>query len=79
MRTHLLWYNHLLAAATALSPSLLTAGSPHPLYQQWIDKYGGQEFEGIVMQMVHLVNEVAADLGQAQVSALINSTGTQLS
>ncbi|KAL4425150.1 hypothetical protein ABPG77_008255 [Micractinium sp. CCAP 211/92] len=41
-------------------------GSPHPLYASWIDKYGGEEFEGIVLQVVRMVNEVAAELGPAQ-------------
>lgn len=31
-------------------PRCPAAGSPHPAYQAWIDKYGGPEFEGAVLQ-----------------------------
>lgn len=46
--------------------ALKRRGSPHPLYASWIDKYGGEEFEGIVLQIVRMANEVAAELGPAQ-------------
>lgn len=31
-------------------PRFPAAGSPHPAYQAWIDKYGGPEFEGAVLK-----------------------------
>lgn len=46
--------------------ALKQLGSPHPAYQAWIDKYGGPEFEGAVLKTVRMVNEVAAELGDAQ-------------
>ncbi|PSC68404.1 thiaminase II [Micractinium conductrix] len=51
--------------------ALQQRGSPHPLYQSWITKYGGPEFEGIVLQVVEMVNEVAAELGEAQAQRLV--------
>lgn len=50
--------------------ALKEKGSPHPLYQSWIDKYGGAEFEAVVMDAVALVNEVAAELGPAQLARM---------
>ncbi|PRW05947.1 thiaminase II [Chlorella sorokiniana] len=46
--------------------ALKQLGSPHPAYKAWIDKYGGPEFESAVLQTVRMVNEVAAELGDAQ-------------
>ncbi|KAL4426011.1 hypothetical protein ABPG75_010027 [Micractinium tetrahymenae] len=46
--------------------ALKQRGSPHPLYASWIEKYGGEEFESIVLQVVRMVNEVSAELGPAQ-------------
>ncbi|MGJ3242676.1 MAG: thiaminase II [Opitutales bacterium] len=40
--------------------ALVTRGSPHPLYQQWIDSYAGDEFRQVVEEMLALV-EAAAD------------------
>lgn len=48
-------------------PALPAAGSPHPLYQQWIEKYGGLEYESLVLQVIHMANEVAAELSDTQV------------
>jgi hypothetical protein len=44
------------------------AGSPHPLYQKFIDRFSGGGYEELVMEVVHMANEVAAGLGDAQVS-----------
>ena len=44
------------------------AGSPHPLYQKFIDRFSGGEYEELVMEVVHMANEVAAELGEAQMS-----------
>ena len=44
----------------------MRAGSTHPLYKQWIAKYGGEEFADIVRRVAGLVDEVAEELGPAQ-------------
>ncbi|KAL4853290.1 Aminopyrimidine aminohydrolase [Chlorella vulgaris] len=46
--------------------ALKRKGSPHPLYQQWIEKYGGLEYESLVLQVIHMANEVAAELSDTQ-------------
>jgi thiaminase/transcriptional activator TenA len=40
--------------------SLLDQGSPNPLYQRWINTYGGEEFADIVRAVLAL----AAELGE---------------
>jgi thiaminase/transcriptional activator TenA len=42
------------------------AGSRHPLYQRFIDRFGGSEYEELTMQVVAMVNNAAAELGDAQ-------------
>ncbi len=53
--------------ACLLGPAPPAAGSPHRLYQQWIEKYGGLEYESLVLQVIHMANEVAAELSDTQV------------
>ncbi len=42
---------------------LLDTGSPNPLYQRWIDTYGGEEFGAIVSEVLALTDRIGADLG----------------
>jgi thiaminase len=63
-RPHML----LIVPCHAAPLPIVSAGSPHPLYQQWLDQYGGAEFEGLVLQVVAVANEVAAELGPVQVT-----------
>ena len=37
-------------------------GSPHPLYQKWIDMYGGDEYEQIVRDVIQIADEVGTQL-----------------
>eukprot|EP00887_Chlorella_sp_A99_P007137 scaffold2.g7137.t1 len=46
--------------------ALKLRGSRHPLYQRWIDQYGGEEFAAVVSKVVALVDEVALELGPQQ-------------
>jgi len=43
--------------------TLLAEGSPNPLYQRWIDTYGGEEYAAVVSSVLELTNQIAADLG----------------
>lgn len=49
---------------------LLKHGSPHPLYQQWIDTYGGEEFGLIVKTMLGVVDSALARLTPEQGEAV---------
>jgi thiaminase/transcriptional activator TenA len=42
--------------------SLLDQGSPNPLYQRWIDTYGGQEFADIVRAVLALADRLGEGL-----------------
>ena len=37
---------------------LLRRGSPEPLYQRWIDTYGGDEFDRVVEEAIALTEAV---------------------
>lgn len=50
--------------------ALLAQGSPNPLYQRWIDTYGGDEYAAIVQAVLDLTNQIAADLGPADRRAM---------
>lgn len=41
---------------------LVAAGSPHPLYQRWIDTYAGEAFGQVVREILEVVNRLAAPL-----------------
>ncbi len=41
-------------------------GSPNPLYQQWVDTYGGEEFGVIVDEILQVVDTIAVSLTNAQ-------------
>jgi thiaminase/transcriptional activator TenA len=45
--------------------ALLERGSPDPLYQRWIDTYGGDEYAAVVRQVLELTDRVDADLSGA--------------
>lgn len=49
---------------------LSAAGSPHPLYRQWIATYGGEEFGAVVRQVLAVAERVAAPLTEAQRDAM---------
>jgi thiaminase/transcriptional activator TenA len=49
---------------------LATRGSPHPLYQRWIETYGGEEFDAAVEEVLALTNRIGADLGPARRAAV---------
>jgi hypothetical protein len=41
---------------------LLDQGSPNPLYQRWIDTYGGEEFADIVRAVLALADRLGEGL-----------------
>lgn len=45
---------------------LTGAGSPHPLYQKWIDTYSGDAFGKVVAEVLQHVETVAATLGEPE-------------
>lgn len=49
---------------------LVQRGSPHPLYQQWIDTYAGEEFARDVREILGLVDQMAPGLTSDQREAL---------
>ncbi|HSE83024.1 MAG TPA: thiaminase II, partial [Thermodesulfobacteriota bacterium] len=49
---------------------LMAKGSPHPLYQRWIDTYGGEEFAGIVQAVLRLTNTVTKGLRDSEKKAV---------
>jgi thiaminase (transcriptional activator TenA) len=46
--------------------ALLEHGSPNPMYQKWIDTYGGEEFGALVEAVLDLTDEVCKDLNPTQ-------------
>jgi thiaminase (transcriptional activator TenA) len=46
--------------------TLLDKGSPEPLYQRWIDTYGGEEFGAIVAEVLALTDRVGAALNERE-------------
>ena len=45
---------------------LVRARSTDPLYQRWIDTYGGEDFGRLVEEVLVLTDEVGEDLGRAE-------------
>jgi thiaminase/transcriptional activator TenA len=41
---------------------LLQRGSPEPLYQRWIETYGGEEFGAVVREVLALADRIGAGL-----------------
>jgi thiaminase (transcriptional activator TenA) len=46
--------------------ALLEHGSPDPMYQKWIDTYGGEEFGTLVEAVLDLTDDVCKDLNSSQ-------------
>lgn len=46
--------------------TLVERGSPKPLYQRWIATYGGEEFGGVVADVLALTDRVGAGLGETE-------------
>ena len=46
--------------------ALLERGSPNPMYQKWIDTYGGEEFGALVEAVLDLTDRVCEDLTSSQ-------------
>lgn len=51
--------------------NLQEAGSPHPLYRQWIDTYGGEEFGAIVDDVLKVADSVLSHLTVEQNDAVM--------
>jgi thiaminase/transcriptional activator TenA len=49
---------------------LLSRGSPDPLYRQWIETYGGEEYAAVVEDVLAEVDRVGAGLTPAQRAAV---------
>jgi thiaminase/transcriptional activator TenA len=49
---------------------LVKRGSPHPVYQQWISTYAGDEFANDVRELLDVVDALAPTLTDAQREAL---------
>jgi thiaminase (transcriptional activator TenA) len=45
---------------------LSRAGSPHPLYGQWIEMYGGEEYERLVRIVIDIADEVGPGLADGE-------------
>jgi thiaminase/transcriptional activator TenA len=50
--------------------ALLEDGSPKPLYQRWINTYGGEEFGNVVQAVLALTNQIALDLNTSECKAM---------
>ena len=46
--------------------ALLERGSPDPLFRRWIDTYGGEEYGGVVEEVLALTNRIGARVGSAE-------------
>jgi thiaminase/transcriptional activator TenA len=44
--------------------ALIARGSPHPLFQRWIDTYGGEEFAAVVEAVLALTDRIGEGLGR---------------
>jgi thiaminase/transcriptional activator TenA len=45
---------------------LLRLGSPEPRYQQWIDTYGGEEFDEETRQVIAVADDLSASLSASE-------------
>ncbi len=50
--------------------ALLEQGSPNPMYQTWIDTYGGEEFGAVVEAVLDLTDRACEDLSPVQRAAV---------
>ena len=46
--------------------ALLERGSPNPMYQRWIETYGGEEFGTLVEDVLDLTDRICEDLNSSQ-------------
>lgn len=46
--------------------ALLERGSPDPLYQRWIDTYGGEEFAAVVRAVLELADRLGPELSDSE-------------
>jgi thiaminase (transcriptional activator TenA) len=49
-----------------IGKELMQRGSPDPEYQRWIDTYGGEEFAGVVRQILALTDRIEAGLSDTE-------------
>jgi thiaminase/transcriptional activator TenA len=49
---------------------LLGRGSPDPLYQRWIETYGGEEYGEIVRAVLQLTNRIAKGLSEGELTRM---------
>jgi thiaminase/transcriptional activator TenA len=55
---------------------LVKRGSRDPLYQRWIDTYGGEEFAALVQAVRDLTDRVGADLGETELTRVFQRFAT---
>lgn len=48
--------------------TLVDRGSPDPRYQRWIDTYGGEDFAGVVAEVLAVADVIGRDLTAAETS-----------
>jgi thiaminase/transcriptional activator TenA len=53
--------------------TLLERGSPNPLYQKWIDTYGGEEFGALVEAVLDLTDKVCEGLTPTQKARVVEA------
>ena len=46
--------------------ALVDRGSPDPRYQRWIETYAGEEFTGVVTDVLALADRTGPALGEAE-------------
>jgi thiaminase (transcriptional activator TenA) len=51
---------------------LQKSGSPDPLYQRWIDTYGGEEFGDVVQAVLALTDRIGTDLSAGELQKVRN-------
>jgi thiaminase/transcriptional activator TenA len=51
---------------------LQAAGSPDPVYQQWITSYGGDEYGNALQEMLDIMDEVGAGASDDEVAACVD-------
>ncbi|MGH2534467.1 MAG: thiaminase II [Thermomicrobiales bacterium] len=50
--------------------ALIARGSPNPLFQRWIDTYGGEEFSAVVREVLNLTDRIGAGLSETDWRAM---------
>lgn len=49
-----------------IGKELIQRGSPDPLYQRWLDTYGGEEFAAVVRQVLALTDRIGPELSDVE-------------